>query len=103
MNWDQINDWFDSFYAEYVEGKKPIRGRTFSGGRIEIWGRDSIAIVLHDPYLRGLDSYQRAEDFVRNVHDDNQSIHAEINFDRFQKVVSGEEPLTDQDWAWHDE
>ena len=44
MTWEQINDWFDAFYKETVEGKKTIRGRAFSGGRIEIWGRDSVAM-----------------------------------------------------------
>jgi len=103
MTWDQINDWWDAFYEEFVEGKKPVRGRAFSGGKIEIWGRDSVAIVLHDPYVRGVDSYQKAVDFVRNVMDNNRSVHAEIDYARFQRVVSGEQPLTDSDWVWQDE
>jgi hypothetical protein len=103
MNWEQINDWFDAFYAEYVEGKKPVRGRVFSGGHIEIWGRDSVAIVLHDPYTRGVTNDEKALDFVRNVFDDSRSVHAEINYERFRQIVSGEKPLTNEDWVWHDE
>jgi len=104
MDWTQINDWFDSFHDEYVEGKKEVRGRVFSGAHIEIWGGDSIAIVLHDPRLRGTDEDQRACDFVRNAQSgDELSLHAEINYARFEKIVSGEKPLEAEDWVWHDE
>lgn len=103
MTWDQINDWFDAFYKEYIEGKKPIRGRTFSGAHIGIWGRDSIAIIAHDPYTRGTDSDQKAVDFVRGLYDDSKSVWAEINLERFQQLVSGQSHLTDEDWVWEDE
>jgi hypothetical protein len=104
MNWTQINDWFDDFYKEYIEGKKQIRGRAFSGAHIEIFGRDSIVIVVHDPYLRGKDKEQRAWDFVRNAQNgETLSLHAEMNYARFEKIVSGEQPLKDEDWVWHDE
>lgn len=103
MTFEEINKWFDAFYQETVEAKKPVRGRTFSGSRIEIYGGDSIAIVLSDPYTRGSTMEERALDFARNVFDDNRSVHAEINYERFQRVVSGEQPLTDEDWVWSDE
>jgi hypothetical protein len=103
MTFDQINDWFDSFYEETIEAKKPVRGRTFSGARIEIWGRDSIAIVMHDPYPRGTDRDQKALDFVRNIHDDNTELTAEINSSRFKEIIEGTNPLTENDWLWKDE
>jgi hypothetical protein len=104
MTWDQINDWFDAFYEEYIEGKKPIRGQTFSGGRIEIWGRNEAVVVLHDPYPRGISETARHVDMVKNIVGVNhQSIHAEIDFERFKSIVSGEKPLTDSDWTWPDE
>lgn len=103
MTLDQINNWFDAFYQEYIESKKPIRGRTFSGAHIEVWGRDNVAIVVHDPYARGQDDQQKAVDFVRGLYDDNRSLHAEISTDRFQQLVNGHDHLTDDDWVWEDE
>ena len=103
MELKQMTDWFDSFYAEYVEGKKLVRGRTFSGSRIEVWGGDCFCIVLHDPYPRGITAEEKAEDFGRSLEDDARSIHAEINLDRLQKIVSGKQPLTNEDWIWSDE
>jgi len=104
MTLEQINTWFDAFYTEYVEAKKTVRGRAFSGSRIEIWGSDSYAIVLHDPYPRGITETAKATDFVKNVFDsDHQEIKAEIDLERFRQIVSGEKPLTDEDWIWPDE
>lgn len=104
MNWEQINEWFDAFHDEYVEGKKLVRGRAFSGAKIEIYGRDSIAIVLHGPYLRGTTQDEKAVELVKNIFDqEHQSIQAEINYERFQHIVNGEHPLTDVDWFWLDE
>lgn len=103
MNLDQINDWFDSFYEEYIKGKKPIRGRIFSGAHIEVWSRRDIAVVVHDPYPRGQDAEQKAADFVRGLHDENKNLHAEMTTDRFQQIVSGQYRLTDSDWVWDDE
>jgi hypothetical protein len=103
MNWDQINDWFDAFYDATV-GKKPVRGRIFSGGKIEIWDRDNVAVVLTGPMPRGSTDESRAADFIKNVFDeDHQEISAEMNYARFQKVLSGEQPLTDEDFIWPDE
>lgn len=104
MDWNQIHDWFDAFYEKYVEGKKPVRGRTFSGSHIEVWGRDNLVIVLHDPYARGNDEESKSVDFVKNMFDsDHQRIYAEIDYARFQRIVSGEQPLTEEDWVWPDE
>lgn len=103
MNLKQITDWFDSFHAEYVEGKKLVRGRAFSGSHIQIWSGNSFAIVLHDPYPRGLNEEEKATDFVRSLDDDVRSVYAEINLERLQKIVSGEQPLTNEDWVWQDE
>jgi len=103
MTFDQINDWFDNFYDEYVEKKKPVRGRAFGGGKIEIWARNNITIVLHNPHARGVTQDEKVLDMVRMIHDDVQSIHADLTLERFKRVVSGEEPLTDSDWSWEDE
>lgn len=104
MTWDQINDWFDAFHEEYVEGKKPVRGVAFSGAKLEIWSRDSIAIVLSHPYLRGNDQNDKAVDFVKSVFGVNhQTLQAEIDYKRFQQIISGEKPLSDEDWIWPDE
>lgn len=104
MTWEQINDWFDSFHDEYIEGRKPIRGRSFSGARIEIWNRDNVVIVVHDPYPRGSTEESRATDLVRNIFDsEHQKAFVEIDYARFQRIVRGEEPLTDKDWIWPDE
>lgn len=104
MTLDQINDWFDNFYQEFIEGRKPIRGRCWSGGNIELWDRDNIVIVLHIPFLRGKSDEDKATDMVKNIFDsEHQSISAELNLERFKKVVSGEEPLTEEDWMWPDE
>jgi hypothetical protein len=103
MTLDEINDWFDSFYEETIEAKKPVRGRTFSGARIEIWGRDSIAIVIHDPYPRGTDRDQQAQDFVRNINDENTELTAEISPSRLKEIIAGTNPLTENDWLWNDE
>lgn len=103
MNLKQITGWFDSFYAEYVEGKKLVRGRAFSGSHIRIWGEDSFCIVLHDPYVRGVTQEEKATDFVRNLNNETSSVYAEINLDRFEKIVLGEQPLTEEDWVWEDE
>lgn len=104
MNWDQINDWFDEFHEEIIEGRVLVRGRSFTGARIEIFGRDDVAIVLLDPRPRGISESSKVADFVKNVFDsEHQSLYAEINYERFQRVVSGEEPLTEQDWVWPDE
>lgn len=101
---DQINEWFDSFYKETIEDKKLIRGRAFSGGRIEIWSRRCIVIVLHHPYLRGKTLEDKSLDLVKNIFDKGQEdVRAEISCERFEKVISGEEPLTDKDWRWSDE
>lgn len=103
MTWDEINDWFDAFYAEYVEGRKPVRGRVFSGSHIEIWGRNSIAIVLHDPYPRGQNEEQKALDFVRTMNDNNVNVQAEIDYGRLDRIIKGQETLTEDDWVWDDE
>jgi hypothetical protein len=104
MNWDQINLWFDAFYEEVVEGRVSVRGRTWSGARIEIYGKNDIAVVLLDPRPRGITEQAKAADFVKGIFDNNhKSLHAEIKFDRFQRVINGEEPLTEKDWVWPDE
>jgi hypothetical protein len=103
MELKQITDWFDSFYTEYVEGKKLVRGRAFSGSHIEIWGDNTFCIVLHDPYVRGTNEEEKAEDFVRHLNNNADSIQAEVSLDRLQKIVSGTQPLTNEDWIWNDE
>lgn len=103
MTWNQINDWFDSFHDEYIEGKKPIRGRTFGGAHIEIWHDDEIVVVVHDPHLRGTDGEQKAADFVKGLWDGNKNVRAEINLERFQRIINGQDKLTDDDWSWDDE
>lgn len=102
MDLKSITDWFDSFYEEYVAGKKLVRGRAFSGSHIEIWG-DVFCIVLHDPYPHGKTKEEKATDFVRSINDEVRSVYAEINLERLQKIVSGEQPLTNEDWVWQDE
>ena len=104
LTWDQINDWFDGFYEECIEGRKLFRGVAFSGARLEIYGRDDIAVVLIDPRLRGSTPDEKAVDFVKGVFGVNhQSLQAELKYDRFKRVISGEEPLVEEDWIWPDE
>jgi hypothetical protein len=103
MDLKNITDWFDSFYEEYVAGKKLVRGRAFSGSHIQIWSGNSFAIVLHDPYPRGVNKEEKALDFARSLDDDVVSVYAEINLERLRKIVSGEQPLTNEDWVWQDE
>lgn len=104
MEVKEIFTWWNRFYDEVIEGKKPVRGRCFSGGRIELWGNDDIVIVLHDPYLRGTSEESKAKDFVNNIFDkDQQSISAQMNLERFERIVRGEESLEDRDWTWPDE
>lgn len=104
ITWTEINEWFDTFYKECIEGRKPFRGVTFSGARIEIYGRDDIAIVLLDPFLRGSTPEDKAVDFVKGVFGVNhQSLFAEVKYERFVRIISGEEPLVDDDWVWPDE
>lgn len=102
MELKQITDWFDSFYTEYVEGKKLVRGRAFSGSHIEIWG-DVFCIVLHDPYPRGITAEEKAQDFTRSLDDDVRSVYAEVSLEKLQKIVFGEQHLTNEDWVWQDE
>lgn len=103
LTWEQVNTWFDNFYDEYVESKKKVRGRAFSGSHMEVWG-DTVVVILHDPYARGEDDDQKALDFVRGIFDENtRTLRAEVSHDRFERVVNGTEPLTDADWAWQDE
>lgn len=104
MTWDEINDWFDSFHKEYVEAKKIIRGFAFSGARIEIYNRADLQIVLNHPYLRGNSEEAKANDFVKGVFGVNhQEIFAEINYDRFKRIVKGQDFLKEEDWVWPDE
>lgn len=104
MTWDQINDWFDNFYKQHIEGKTIIRGSAWSGGHIRIWDRNTVSIVLYDPYLRGNDAQTQAVDFIKKVFDpEHQEIHAEITFDRFKKIIMGEDQLMNEDWVRNDE
>ena len=104
MTWEEMNDWFDAFYKETVETKKIIRGRAWSGSHIRIWSRNSISVVLYDPYLRGSTEESKAVDFIKNLVDpDHQEIHAELTYDRFKKIVSGEDSLKNEDWVHNDE
>ena len=90
MNWEQINKWFDKFYAETIDAKKSVRGRTWSGAYIKIWGIDSISIVLEHPYIRGESEEEKAFDFFRQVADnEHNQISADINFDRFKDLIEG--------------
>lgn len=58
LSWQQVHDWFNIFYDEYVESKKLVRGRAFSGSHMEVWG-DTVVIILHDPYARGEDTIKK--------------------------------------------
>jgi hypothetical protein len=113
MNWETITNWFDKFHDETIEGRLPVRGRVYSGAKIEIWGKNDIVIVLVDPRLRGATitffydsafNSGRALDMVKtSLAESDSSLYAEIKYDRFQRIVSGEEPLTDSDWIRSDE
>jgi len=104
MNWSDINDWFDKFYEETVEAKKLVRGRAFSGAKIEIYGRDSISIVLHNPYTRGITEDEKAIDFVRSIeNEDAQEVYTDFNYERFARIVMGEDTIKEDDWIWEDE
>jgi len=70
LPWQQVHDWFHLFYDEYVENKKLVRGRAFSGSHMEVWG-GTVVIILHDPYARGEDDDQKALDFARGVLDND--------------------------------
>lgn len=101
--WQQVCDWFDNFYIEYVDAKKTVRGRSFSGSHMELWG-DTVVVILHDPYPRGTDIDQKALGFVQDMFDESiKELRAEISHDRFLRVVSGKQPLIDADWSWNDE
>ena len=104
MNWDQINLWFDNFYNEVIEGKKLVRGRAFTGAHIEIYGKDSIAVVVTHPRIRGTTENEKAVDFVRSIsNEDAQEVYTDFDEDRFTKIVNGEDTIKEEDWIWNDE
>lgn len=99
----QISDWLDSFYASYIEAKVPIRGRTFSGLKIEIYEENMIAVVVTDPYLRGTTEVEKSFDFVRSIHDANRTLTAELDKNKLISLINGTYQLSDSDWVWDDE
>lgn len=103
LTWDAINQWFDKFYDNVVEGRKVVRGRSFTGAKIEIYGHNDIAIVLENPRVRGNTEDEKVEDFVRSYETDCVTLTAELNLDRFEKLVGGQIELVDSDWVWNDE
>ena len=100
----QLTDWLDSFHDSYIKAKKPIRGRTFSCLKMEIYG-DAVTVVVTDPFLRGTDEEQKAFDFARSIsfNDLNRTLTAELDQEKLIDLISGKYQLTDEDWLWDDE
>lgn len=99
----QLTDWLNSFHDSHIKTKKPIRGRTFSGLKMEIYGDNIVTVVLTDPFLRGTTQDQKNYDFVRNLYEQNISLITELDEQKLISLINGTYQLTDKDWSWNDE
>jgi hypothetical protein len=100
---EQIHDWFDGFCATVINNKTRLRKHIFSGGHIEMHDRKMVTLIL-EPGIDGPlhDLEQRTKSFIKNIFDDRQLI-CEVPVERFQKIVTGEDAIKEEDWFWNDE
>ncbi len=103
MNWNDIHSWLDRFHAEVVEQRKVIRGFIYMGCHLETWEKNEIWVVL-EPGARGDTDEARSADMIRSIlHDGNRVLEAPIPFERFERIVRGEDTIKDDEWIWSDE
>ena len=91
MTWDEIHNWHDQFESEVTANG--MRGVAICGSHIQTWERGEVWISLT----------VGGGDFVQTVLEDRGNLEAQISFDRFQKIVRGEDHLKDDDFLYFDE
>jgi hypothetical protein len=102
ISFKQVLEWFDRYYNDVVESKKKIRGKVFSGCRIEIHGIHHIGI-LHEVGVLGKNQDEREVNFVKNVLFEDRELILEYTTEDFKKIVNGEKTIQDGDYFWSDE
>jgi len=101
MDFSQVHDWLDKFEDEVCENKKKIRGRIFSGMRLEIYDRTEVVIVL-ETAIEGSCPESRTMSMIKEIMD-TRVLEAFIPYDRFVNIVNGTDELREEDWRWDDE
>lgn len=101
MFFADVHKWLDQFEIEVCKKRKKIRGRTFTGFHLEIYDEKDVVIVM-EPGIEGTTPEDRAKSFVKDIFDD-RVLEAFIPYDRFEKIVKGEDEIREDDWLWNDE
>lgn len=101
MKFADVQNWLDGFGLEVCEGRRRIRGRLFSGVRLEVHARGEVVVIM-DPAVEGATPDQRAISFVKDIFD-TRVLEAFIPPDRFERIVAGEDAIREEDWVWDDE
>lgn len=101
MQFSDVQKWLASFSLEVCEGRKRIRGRLFSGVRLELYVDGEVVLIM-DPAVEGSTIQDRVVSFVKDVMD-TRVLEAFIPTDRFERVVAGEDAIREEDWVWDDE
>lgn len=106
MTYDEIHDWFSSFYNEVIEGGVRIRNRKFCGAHLETFNRDMISIVMEqalDVPDGFVDDEMRANALFKNIFIDDRTLICDLSRERFEKIVKGEDTIREDEWFWSDE
>jgi hypothetical protein len=94
-----LANWLESFEREYC-GERVVRGRRFSGAKIEIYDTKTIEVHLTNPMARGETKEDRMYDTLMGQ---GEYVFAVIPVDRLEGIVSGQDKISDEDWTWDDE
>jgi len=86
MTFEQLMNWFDVFYAEFVESKIEILGHKISHAYIEIHTEEEIDIVL-----------------VVVSPTEERTMLVELPTSRVEKIIAGEDQIYPYEFAWIDE
>lgn len=101
MLYSDVVGWLGRIEQEICGKRKRIRGRVFSGVRMEVYVDGEVVVVL-DPAVEGVSPEDRTKSVVKEIFDP-RILECFINPARFEKIVKGEEEIGEDDWEWDDE
>lgn len=101
MLFSDVQGWLERLENEVCGKRKRIRGRIFDGIRMEMYCDGEVVVIL-DPAIEGESLDSRLVSFVKNCVD-SRVLECFIKPARFERIVTGQDEIREEDWVWDDE
>lgn len=102
LTWDEIHDWHDRFDARVTAEDYTIRGIPIAGSNLQTWERGEVWLELELGFV-GNTQEERLYDFARSTLAARGNLEVRIPYERFERIVRGEDHLADDEFLYYDE